>query len=64
MRITFVCSTTETLEYLRTVNSIMRNNKETDDGIKAYRQLKELVETFNDRLEKVESENRRNKVCR
>ena len=63
MRITFDCSTTETLEYLRVVNAILRNNKETEDNIKAYNTLKELVETFNDRLEKVEADNRRH-VCR
>ena len=65
MRITFDCSTTETLEYLRVVNAILRNNKETEGSIKAYNTLKELVETFNDRLEKIEADNRRrNKVCR
>jgi len=64
MRITFDCSTTETLEYLRVVNSILRSNKETEDNIKAYNTLKELVETFDDRLEKVEAENRRRNVCR
>ena len=65
MRITFDCSTTETLEYLRVVNAILRSNKETEDNIEAYNTLKELVETFNDRLEKIEADNRRrNKVCR
>lgn len=65
MRITFDCSTTETLEYLRVVNAILRNNKETEGNIEAYNTLKELVETFNDRLEKIEADNRRrNKVCR
>lgn len=62
MRITFDCSTTETLEYLRVVNAILRSNKETEDNIKAYNTLKELVETFDDRLTKVEEANRRN-VC-
>ena len=63
MRITFDCSTTETLEYLRVVNAILRNNKETEDNIKAYNDLKKLVMSFNDRLNAVEVE-RRNKVCR
>ena len=63
MRITFDCSTTETLEYLRVVNAILRNNKETEDNIKAYNDLKKLVMSFNDRLNAVEAE-RRNKVCR
>lgn len=65
MRITFNTSTTETLEYLRVVNSILRSNKETDDGVKAYNALRELVETFNDRLQALEADNnRRNRVCR
>lgn len=64
MRITFNTSTTETLEYLRVVNSIMRSNKETDDSVKAYRALKELVVSISDRLDKIEADNRRNRVCR
>lgn len=64
MRITFNTSTTETLEYLRVVNSIMRSNKETDDSVEAYRALKELVVSISDRLDKIEADNRRNLVCR
>lgn len=64
MRITFDCSTTETLEYLRVVNAILRSNKEVEENVSAYKTLKELVETFDDRLTKVEEANRRNKVCR
>ena len=63
MRITFDCSTTETLEYLRVVNSIMRSNKEVEENVNAYKALKELVLSINDRLHKVEADNRRN-VCR
>lgn len=62
MRITFDCSTTETLEYLRVVNAILRNNKEVEENVSAYKTLKELVETFDDRLTKVEEANRRH-VC-
>ena len=64
MRITFDCSTTETLEYLRVVNAILRSNKEVEENVQAYKTLKELVETFDDRLNKIEAECRRNKVCR
>lgn len=59
MRITFDCSTTETLEYLRIVNSIMRSN-----NVQAYKALKELVESIDNRLNAIEADNRRNKVCR
>lgn len=58
MRITFDCSTTETLEYLRIVNSIMRSN-----NVQAYTALKELVLSIDHRLNQVEAD-RRNKVCR
>lgn len=58
MRITFDCSTTETLEYLRIVNSIMRSN-----NVQAYKALKELVLSIDHRLNQVEAD-RRNKVCR
>lgn len=64
MRITFDCSTCETLEYLRVVNAILRNNKETDESVKAYNELKKFVESVSDRLDKIEADNRRNKVCR
>ncbi len=64
MRITFDCSTTETLEYLRVVNSIMRSNREVEENVKAYNALKALVESIDDRLNKIEADNRRNKVCR
>ena len=64
MRITFNTSTTETLEYLRVVNAIMRSNKETSDEVKAYQALKELVLSIESRLDKIEADNRRNKVCR
>lgn len=63
MRITFDCSTTETLEYLRVVNSILRSNKEVEENVQAYNALKALVESMDDRLSKVEANNRRN-VCR
>ena len=63
MRITFDTSTSETLEYLRLVNAIVRNNKEVDTNINAFNALKELVESIDDRLNRIESE-RRNKVCR
>ena len=63
MRITFDCSTTETLEYLRVVNSIMRSNKEVEENVKAYKALKELVLSIDHRLNKIEADNRRN-VCR
>lgn len=63
MRITFDCSTTETLEYLRVVNSIMRSNKEVEENVKAYKALKELVLSIDHRLNEIEADNRRN-VCR
>ena len=63
MRITFYTSDVETLEYFRVVNSILKSNKEVDDNVKAFDALKELVESIDDRLNKIESE-RRNKVCR
>ena len=63
MRITFDCSTTETLEYLRIVNTIMRSNREVEENVKAYNALKALVESIDDRLNKIEADNRRN-VCR
>ena len=63
MRITFDCSTTETLEYLRIVNTIMRSNREVEENVKAYNALKALVESIDDRLNKIEAD-RRNKVCR
>lgn len=63
MRITFDCSTTETLEYLRVVNAILRNNRDTEDDVKAFQALKKLVESVDDRLKKVEAD-RRNRVCR
>ena len=63
MRITFDCSTTETLEYLRVVNAILRSNKDVEENVKAYNTLKELVESIDDRLGKVEANNRRNHVC-
>ena len=63
MRITFDASTTETLEYLRTVTAVLKNNKEVDDNVKAFNALKELVESIDHRLGNLESE-RRNKVCR
>lgn len=64
MRITFYASTTETVEYLRVVNSIMQANKSTDDSIKAYKALKDLVLSVDKRLGKLEDSERRNKVCR
>ena len=64
MRITFDCSTTETLEYLRVVNTIMRSNKEVEENVKAYKALKELVLSIDHRLNKIEADNRRNNVCR
>ena len=63
MRITFDCSTTETLEYLRVVNSILRSNKEVEENVKAYNALKALVKSIDDRLNKIEADNRRNNVC-
>ena len=63
MRITFDTSTTETLEYLRLVNTIILNNKEVENNVNAFNSLKELVESIDDRLNLIESE-RRNKVCR
>ena len=63
MRITFDCSTTETLEYLRVVNTIMRSNREVEENVKAYNALKALVESIDNRLNKIEADNRRN-VCR
>ena len=63
MRITFDCSTTETLEYLRIVNTIMRSNREVEENVKAYNALKALVESIDNRLNKIEADNRRN-VCR
>lgn len=63
MRITFDCSTTESLEYLRIVNSIMRSNKEVEENVQAYKALKELVLSIDHRLNQVEAD-RRNKVCR
>lgn len=63
MRITFDCSTTETLEYLRVVNSIMRSNKEVEENVKAYKALRELVLSIDHRLNEIEADNRRN-VCR
>lgn len=63
MRITFDCSTAETLEYLRIVNTVMRSNKEVEENVKAYKALKELVESIDNRLNAIEAD-RRNKVCR
>jgi len=59
MRITFDCSTAETLEYLRVVNSILRSNKEVEENVKAYKALKELVLSVDKRLTKLEDDNRR-----
>ena len=64
MRITFNTSTAETLEYLRTVNAILRNNKETEANIEAYKALKDLVLSYDKRLAKLEDSSRRNRVCR
>jgi len=64
MRITFDVASVETLEYLRTVNTVLRNNKETDANIKAFAALKELVESLSKRLDAIEASERRNKVCR
>ena len=63
MRIIINTSTTETLEYLKTMSMVIRNNKEVSDEVKAFNSLKELVESIDDRLNALESE-RRNKVCR
>lgn len=63
MRITFDAAPTETLEYLKTIDMVFRNNKEVDDSVKAWKALKELVESLDSRLNNLESE-RRNKVCR
>ena len=64
MRITFTTSNVETIEYLRLMSQVLRNNKDVSDNIKAYQTLKEFVESLGDRLEKLEADNRRNKVCR
>ena len=63
MRVTFDAAPTETLEYLRTMSMVFKNNKEADDSIKAFKALKELVESIDNRLTSLEDE-RRNKVCR
>lgn len=63
MRITFSCSTTETLEYLRTVNMVLRSNRTVEEDVKAYNALKSVVESLTERLNRIEAE-RRNRVCR
>ena len=42
----------------------MRSNKEVEENVKAYNALKALVESIDDRLNKIEANNRRAKVCR
>ena len=64
MRITFDAAPVETLEYLKTITMVIRNNKEVDDNIKAFQSLKEFVESIGNRVDKLEDSNRRNKVCR
>ena len=64
MRIHIDASTTETLEYLRLVNTIVRNNKEVSTDVQAFNALKELVESLDDRLNHHLESERRNKVCR
>ena len=64
MRVTFYTSTTETLAYLKTVNSVMEHNKAVTDEVKAYNDLKRLVLSLNKRLNELEASARRNKVCR
>lgn len=64
MRITFQCSTTETLEYLRVVNSILRSNKEVEENVRAYNTLKSAIESVGERVDKLEESTRRNRVCR
>ena len=59
MRITINTSSTETLEYLRTIVMITRNNKNVEDEVKAYHALKELVKAMDDRLTKIETDIRR-----
>ena len=63
MRVTFYCSTTETLEYLRMVHAILMKNKEVEADCQAYSALKSAVESLTDRLNKVEAD-WRHKVCR
>ena len=59
MRITINTSSTETLEYLRTIVMVTRNNKNVDDEVKAYHALKELCESLDKRLNKIEDDLRR-----
>ena len=62
MRITFDAAPVETLEYLKTITMVLRNNK--DESTKAFRALKELEESLAIRIGKLENSERRNKVCR
>ena len=59
MRITINTSSTETLEYLRTIVMVTRNNKNVEDEVKAYQALKELCESLDKRLNKIEDDLRR-----
>jgi len=62
MRITFNTSNVETVEYLRLMSQVLRNNQDVESNVKAYNALKALVESLESRLEKVEDERRH--VCR
>ena len=62
MRVTIDAAPVETLEYLKTITMVIRNNKEVDDSVNAFKALRESVERLERRLDKLESG--RNKVCR
>lgn len=59
MRILINTSTTETVEYLKLVNTIVRNNAEVSETVKAFNTLKKGFESLDSRLDKLETEWRR-----
>ena len=64
MRITFTTSNVETVEYLRLMSQVLRNNQDVESNVKAYRQLKELTLSLGKRIDELEASARRNRVCR
>ncbi len=59
MRILINTSTTETVEYLKLVNAIVRNNAEVSSSVQAFNTLKKGFESLDDRLNHLEAEWRR-----
>lgn len=64
MRITFTTSNVETVEYLRLMSQVLRNNQDVSDNVKAYQALKELTLSLGKRVDELEASTRRNRVCR